>query len=339
MSTAGVAEATDGKVWRMRRIMLGAAMAAGIACGANPTAPGADRGLRLAADAVIDMTTGESRTLQVFEDGASRPPANYTWTSSAPGIVSVQDGLLRAGPGLGQAVITVQGDGRTATTRVWVQPPEHVPSTYRITLIYGDGIPDSWKPVFQWAAHRWEQVIRAALPPVDLGAVAFRPCPDLPLDARTGLETGTRIVILRSPPLTGAASSPCARRPGERPTVAVGFVEIAAATAERPDPVRISGTLALHEFGHVLGLVGVFDPPITPPWFDAAGRRYAGPLGLEGYRREFGSEVASIDVSTGHWPFARDIMHAGAREPFITKASVGALMDLGYPAAWYGAGY
>jgi hypothetical protein len=88
--------------------------------------------------------------------------------------------------------------------------------------------------------------------------------------------------------------------------------------------------------GHVLGLVGVVQG-MTVPWYDAATRTYTGIMAREGYRRMSGGFPPSIaPVTSGHWPFFTDVMGSAPFILAITPLSIGALMDLGYPAAWYG---
>jgi hypothetical protein len=155
-------------------------------------------------------------------------------------------------------------------------------------------------------------------------------CPFATGAIRRGSETGTRIIVVRSAIKGSFAGGPCAHRPLPFPTVALGMIEMGQFT--NGDPEDIAASLPLHEMGHALGLVGSILPP-HPPWLDHSAQRYRGPLGLEGYRREFGSTVGSIDVATWHWPFTTDVMSRLGIGVTISKASIGALMDLGYPAA------
>ena len=95
----------------------------------------------------------------------------------------------------------------------------------------------------------------------------------------------------------------------------------------------------MHEIGHVLGLAGMSGINGEPfPWFDPRTSRYTGALALEGYRRVFGASVPYIETRQGDWhwgSFTGDMMTTPPSGP-ITSVSVGALMDIGYPAAWYG---
>lgn len=299
--------------------------------GSNPAAPQPAEGVRIVADAVVDLTQGESRALAV------QPAGSYVWTSSTPDVADVDGGgVVHAGPGLGQSVITAAAaDGQTASVRVWVQLPPDVPSTFRITMYYADDVPASWRASFDYAVQRWQRVIRAPLPAVDMATLTTFYCPFATGAIRTGIETGTRIIVIRTSIKGSFSGGPCAHRPGASPTVPLGMIEMGQFV--NGDPDAVAAPLVLHEMGHALGLVGSMLAPY-PPWMDHSAQIYSGPLGLEGYRREFGSTVSSLDVTGGHWPFTNDVMHRQVVGVGITKASIGALMDLGYPAAWYGGG-
>ena len=93
--------------------------------------------------------------------------------------------------------------------------------------------------------------------------------------------------------------------------------------------------LTAHEIGHALGLIG-FPPDEELPWYDPLQGRFTGALALEGYRRVFGLAQPFLPVRSGHWDFIGDVMGA-ENSANISAVSVGALMDTGYPAAWYGA--
>jgi hypothetical protein len=321
------------------------------ACGTSPTAPDprADlttqvSGVRVVGGPVIDMTPGESRPLEIEETSPSaatvrHPSSSYTWSSSDTNVAAIDaTGTMRAGPALGSARITARSSAGVETAAlVWVQPPETIPSSFRITLVYGDGIPEEWRPRFRSAADRWERVVRASLPAIDLGAAPPRQdawCHGLPGSMFGAIETGTRVFVGRHENV-GTGGGVCVARPAPFPTSAVGWIKVGGLNEPAFLP---SGFLTLHEMGHALGLVGVFPPP-HPSWVDPSARRYSGPLALEGHRRQFGSTVDSLSLSNGHWLLFEDVMSATQRQTTtITRVSVGALMDLGYPAAWYGAG-
>jgi hypothetical protein len=146
------------------------ASALSVACGGSPTGPSATSGtaLHIVADPVVTLTQGEATTLRAERNG--QPASGLTWTTSDTSIATVSaDGVVTPGDGFGEVIITARAtDGATATARGWVQLPAHVPSTYRITLIFGEGVHPAWQAAYQWAAERWQQVIRRALPPFSL---------------------------------------------------------------------------------------------------------------------------------------------------------------------------
>ena len=328
-------------------VVLTLTLAAATACGGtSPTSPAPPSSsppaaLRIVGDEVIDLTPGESRALTVQELSGfayvTRPAANYAWTSSDAAVASVSaSGVVTPGTGLGQAVITATApDGQTAVARLWIQLPESVPSTFRITLLFSENFPADWKPHFEWAAARWEQVIRAPLPAAPLVNPPSNVCGNTPgappIPALSGTTTGTVILVERSTTNgTGAFGGPCTQRPLPSPTVIFGRVTIEQADdgglANRP--------VALHEIGHALGLVGLIQGP-QPYWFDFRTNRYTGPYALEGHRRQFGTTPVFLNTPAAHWAFAPDVMNGNSI--LITPVTVGALMDMNYPAAWYSA--
>jgi hypothetical protein len=320
-------------------------------CGGAPAAPtetsAANQALRIVADPVVTMTQGESRTLTLEErDAAGRfiPQAadRYTWTSSDPGVVSAgAGGVLTAGTGLGEAIVTARSaGGLTSTARVWVQQSASVPSTFKITLVYADDVSQDWRDHLEAAAARWQEVIRAELPAAPLTPLG-RSCDggETPPPPMAGLERGTRIFVSTSGTFPDtdeaeAIAALCLQRPLPHPTAIFGRI-ILNRKKHAVGPAR-KKYLALHEMGHVLALVGNGLGRETS-WFDSATGRHTGPFALEGYRLVVGYPAAFLGVSGSHWDFGWDVMGSTAIGTRISRATVGALMDLGYPAAWYGA--
>ena len=319
-------------------VFILAAVAAAIACGGTPVSPRAGA-LRIVADAILTIEDGQSVPLQVEESGRSQPPTQYQWTTSDPSIVTVSTGgVVRAAGGYGEAIVTAGASaGATASVRIWVQYPESRPSTYRITFVFADDVHPAWREAYAWAGERWAQVIRTALPAFDL--TNHSPCrfpPGIPPIA--GQETGTRIVVLHSP--NSNTGGPCTRRTVPRPTTALGVIEAShGASIDFDSPFTNLRVVAMHEIGHVLGLVGITSSaPGSPPWYDQQSSRYTGVFALEGYRRRFGTSVTHLEVRPGesHWRnISAEVMTSPSGN--ISTISVGALMDIGYPAAWYGA--
>ena len=316
------------------------------ACGAgNPTSPTVSQptpALRIIADPVVALTQGDSVALRIQEAGAEQPAANYTWTSSDATLVTATGGILQASSGFGGATVTaVSPTGLTTSVLVWVQPPETRTSTYRITLVYADDVPEAWRLELDAAATRWQRVIRSELPAMPIvGVPSSCMGGETPPPPLTGLESGTRIFVSTSGTFPDsdyaeAIAAQCLQRPMPHPTSLFGRIILNRKKPIQKIPMSRRQYLALHEMGHVIGLVGPVQPTETTPWFDATTGRYTGALALEGFRRDFGTTISHLTVTHRHWGFPDDIM--GGLQTRISSASVGALMDLGYPAAWYGA--
>jgi hypothetical protein len=315
---------------------------------ANPTAPSTPASsLRIAGDPVLTLTSDERRSLviQEIQNGGiavTHDPASYTWTSSDPDVVRVESaGVLRAASTYGAATVSARSaGGETATIRVWVQLPPTAASGYRITLQFAADVAQGWRDALTIAAATWQARIRGDLPGVAVsglptsvcGTPAGEPAPP----TLSGVERGTLIYVGQSHFATAqyeAVGGPCLQRPLPRPSTIYGQI-----TLNRLAPVEhiASGHLewiALHEMGHVLGLVAVVQG-VQPDWYNQTTGTFSGPFALEGYRRFTGLTVASLPVSSAHhWPFVGDVM-SGVGTTDISLATIGALMDLGYPAFW-----
>ena len=310
--------------------------------------------LRILAEQVVTMDKGSSITLAVeFRDSNGhvkyRSPEAISWLSTNPEVVSVAaGGVLTAGPGLGGAWITARDpSGAQDSALVWVQLPSDVPSKFRITFLYAEDVPPEWKAALESAADRWQQVIRDELPEVHLNMPEGSwptPPDEPPFPALTGIERGVRIYVGLSghfPPGTyvEAIGGPFLQRPLPSPTTILGGITLNRDHPVSSIPLQRLRYVAVHELGHTLGLAAVVQG-FPPAWFDPKTGRYIGKLALEGYRREFQSRPSHLIVDGGsHWGFPGDVMSsAGWGRYIITTATVGALMDLGFPAAWYGAG-
>jgi hypothetical protein len=215
-------------------------------------------------------------------------------------------------------------------------------------LIYASDVPQLWRDALEAGARRWEQTVRGELPAVTLNKPAGG-CGSIPDEepspALSGVERGVIVYVVQSrhfPAGTYAevVAGPCLQRPLPTPTTIFGYVSI-----NRDKPVALIPAprlryLAVHELGHVLGLVGVVQGE-QPAWFDLASGRYTGPMAIEGWRRVLGYAPATLFSTSGaHWDPMQipDVMISSGRSDAISLVSIGALMDLGYPVRWSGAG-
>lgn len=322
-------------------VVLCAAAAAAIACGGGPASPsGGATALRITGDSILTLEDGQSVELRIEESGRSQDPAQYQWSTTDPSVATVSGtGVVRAAHGYGQAIITARAaTGATADVRVWVQYPESRPTSFRVTFVFAPDVHPLWREAYAYAGERWARVIRTELPAFDL--TNHSPCKfPAGIPPITGVETGVRVVVLNSP--NSNSGGPCTRRGLPRPTTVLGVVEASHGASIGLDSGR-SGhlrTTAVHEMGHVLGLAGIIGINGEPyPWYDQRTSRYTGALALDGYRRVFGISVPYLDARAGdwHWTFKGELMTSPPSGP-LTSISVGALMDIGYPAAWYGA--
>ena len=305
-------------------------------CGSSPTGPdGAASGpLRIVADPIVTLTVGESTALGLELDGRIQPGSSATWSTNDASVATAgADGTITA-RAYGEALITARLNAATATVRIWVQLPESQPSTYRITFVFADDVHPAWREAYEWAAERWSRVIRTAMPAYDLTGNSFCKFP-AGIPPIAGQETGTRVVVLTSP--NSNSGGPCVRRAMPHPTTVLGVIEAShSPTLDLNSPRTNVRGIAMHELGHVLGLVGMMNE--AAPWFDPKTSRYTGVFALEGYRRLFGASVPYVELLPGNWHwrgFIGEMMTSPPSGP-ITTISVGALMDIGYPAAWYG---
>ena len=242
----------------------------------------------------------------------------------------------------------VVGSAATFSDSVLIHAREFT-GEFHVTLIFADDVPQRWRDELLVAAARWEQVIGGELAPAVLntsGGDCPTP-PDEPLTPPlTGEERGVRVYVGQSgrfpkPTYVEAVGGPCLQRPLPAPTTIFGAI-----TLNRDHPV--SGIpdarlryVAHHELGHVLGLVGVVQG-LQPPWYDTATGEYWGAMALEACRRIVGSFCRELHFDGGsHWGFDQpvaDVMNAANGIGQISTITIGALMDLGYPTRWSGAG-
>lgn len=306
--------------------------------------PSVPRSITIDGPAVVGLSPGEERALELrLRDAGFQildVPFDRTWSADPSARVSVDSaGVVRAGDELGLGWVFARSGEMRDSVAVWIQPPASQPSEFEITLVYADDVPDWARMALEQAAERWEEVVRARLPAVAVASMRSV-CTFLTPPPETffrGMEDGVRLWIQVShgfPPGTnvGAVGGPCAHRGLPHPTTVLGVISLNADHFPNGPPPDLT-YLAHHEMGHTLGLVGVVQGH-QPEWLDVPRQLYRGFLGLHGYFLDAGRTTRELDMSGGHWPF-EDVMSRGDR---IGRATVGALMDLGYPAAWYGAG-
>ena len=222
--------------------------------------------------------------------------------------------------------------------------------SYHITLQFAPDVPERWRIALAWAASVWEAAIAGSLPAVQLNS-AGADCPTAPDEPTSppqmGVETGMRLYVGQSGHYPAgtyveATGGPCVQRPLPAPTTVLGQISLNRDKPVDAIPPERLEYLALHEMGHTLGLVAVVQGT-QPDWFDTSKRTYTGSMALEAWRRLFGTLPTALQEQGAHWNSAPlyDIMGtsgggAGRIAP-VTAVTIGALMDLGYPATWSGA--
>lgn len=303
--------------------------------------------IRIDATPVVTLSPGETHRLPVTVIGSSGArldlDGDLLWTSEVDERVGVDaSGLLHAGERPGHSWVFVEAGGVRDSVGVWVQPPESAPSSFEISLHFEPRIPAWWPPALEAAAERWERAIRAMLPAIAVASLANQ-CEHLvsgPPELRAGTESGVRIFVRVSAalPTNGvprATGGVCASRGLPEPTTVLGLVTLNAYSLGDEPPGDLA-YLAHHEIGHALGLVGAVQGE-EPAWLDVMAGEYRGHLALFGGHLDGQDDVSVFELgSNAHWPFP-DLMGT-PRANTISHATIGALMDLGYPAAWYGSG-
>ncbi len=315
--------------------------------GPSPAGNPAATAIRIDTTPVLTLLPGDTHQLPVtlVDSSGARLDLDVEprWSSEVEARVRVDaDGVVHASDRPGHSWVFVEAGGLRDSVGVWVQPPESAPSSFEITLYFEPGIPAWWPPALEAAAERWERGIRAELPAIGVASLVDQ-CEHLvsgPPELRAGTESGVRIFVRVSAalPTNGmprATGGVCASRGLPEPTTVLGLVTLNAYSLSEQPPDDLA-YLAHHEVGHALGLVGAVQGE-EPAWLDVMAGEYRGHLALFGRYLDGQGEVSVFELgSNGHWPFA-DLMGT-PRAYTISHTTIGALMDLGYPAAWYGSG-
>lgn len=326
-------------------LLAGAVAVATAACGTEPTGPDPAQ-VSIQSPDVVTLIRGETARLaiRVLDAAGNRidAPVTAAWSSSAPQRVEVDDtGEITALAEWGSGRISVDVGGVRDSVDIWIQPPEGTPSTFAMTLVLDDDVPEWWRGALERARTRWEEVIRRPLPPVEVAAMRKHCGSAYPPAVTAGVEDGVRVYVRVSRDFpegtyVEAVGGPCIHRGLPWPTTVVGEVTLNADHFDGGvEPDRLA-YVAHHEVGHALGLVGVVQG-FQPPWLDPEPGRYLGVFGLFGHLQDTGHRVTELSFADGnHWSVS-DLM---GRVPAdrIGRVSIGALIDLGYPAVWYAAG-
>ncbi len=310
--------------------------------------------LDILPDFPVKLLTRDSFQLMVSAvDTGGRPlgiaDGAYRLRSSVAGVATVSRGGIVRTLSAGQTWIIADTGAGTPADSVLVEVSEPT-GAFRIRLIFAPDVPILWRVVLGIAAERWQSVMAGELAPQVLdtpGGDCPTPPGEPPSPPLSGEERGVVIYVGQSslyPPGTyvEATGGPCLQRPLPRPTTVLGMISLNRAKPVDSIPGLRLSYLALHEMGHVLGLVGVVQGE-QPPWYDFHRNLYTGAMAIEAMRRLGGVELNQVALDGGsHWgPLAfADVMSGlGNNDTEISLLSIGALLDAGYPALWSKAGF
>lgn len=273
---------------------------------------------------------GDSLALQARVDtaggsGLASPPDLVTWTTSDTGVLYVSTrGVVR---GRARGYARVRAHVGRLTDSIWVRVTDEVPTQPLFHFEFEASVSSLQRRAAMRAAARWAQIVPAALELETLqlaagsctGALRWAP----PV---TGPERGVRVLVTTARLAAPAGTTMCHRRPGGLSAVALIAVSTEPVFAWYDDAMWT--TIWLHELGHALGLVADLVQP--------AGSRVMTPAFVAGYRHDHGRPPdAVIWDHLAHWGgLPGDIMDGATGSPratVISRATVGRLLDMGYP--------
>jgi hypothetical protein len=320
------------------------------------TVPNRPPVVRGGAGVVPDMEsfTGveKSRNVAQFFEDLDGDSLTYEAESSDPDVATVRvEGPLVwiRGQGAGRAFVGVKAtDGEAASSPVTITATI-VKTGFPIQVEYIGEVPSSMRLEIQAAAEKWMRVLSATALEVQVLGEDEEPCGDFAPSKSADISTAGIIVYVKVDELDGpggmsagtgwcrwrrggaVVSIPQLPRAGDLPFVGAQVYDVADLDHDSNKDLYI---IALHEFGHSLGIGwsweikgGGEDPYFSGPRsvsaFDAAG-------GV-GYQ---GNKVPLQRISAFHWReqvFAGELMEPVPRgDATLSSVTLSALADFGY---------
>lgn len=278
------------------------------------------RGLRLGDTLALQARVQTSDTT-----GGSTAPDPVTWSVSDSGMVQVsREGVVRA---LASGYARVRAHAGTATDSLWVRVEEARPVTPLFHFEFDATVSAVQQRAALRAAARWARIVRAPLDSLVLD-LAPNACTGALVWPRAvvGPETGVRVLVTSARSDWPAGTVRCEYRLGG--TSAVSLIAISTDPLYAWYDEATWTTIWIHELGHALGLAGDL--------VQAAGTRVTTPGFVAGYAHDHGRLPTDVVWDQrAHWGgLPGDIMDGNtgpARATVIGRATVGRLLDMGYP--------
>jgi hypothetical protein len=278
------------------------------------------RSLGLGSTLVLNAQVQTSDTT-----GGSTSPDPVTWSVSDSGMLEVSpDGVVRA-RAAGYARVRARVGG--ATDSLWVRVEDAEPVTPLFHFEFDASVSILQQRAALRAAARWARVVRAPLDSLvlDLAPNACAGSIRWPR-AVVGGETGVRVLVTLTRDIAPAGTALCRRRFDG--TSAVALIGVSTDPLFAWYDEAIWTTIWIHELGHALGLVADL--------VQAPGSRIATPGFVAGYVHDHGRPPTDVVWDQrAHWGgLPGDIMDGNTGQPRATvigRATVGRLLDMGYP--------